>query len=160
MPRLAGNDGLDELPPAARIADALGADAGVWRTDGAAAISVALLRRILSLAARTLAFDEAYYLAANPDVRDLYQAGEIVIPQRHFVETGYFEGRLPGPPAFDEAFYLASYPDIRAAVAAGQIASGWAHFSGQGLREGRVGHPHGHGAAQGWAELPGGAAAG
>jgi len=116
-------------------------------------LSTELLRWIVARAVLSERFDEAYYLAANPDVAEQYRAGEVVSAHLHFVETGWFEGRLGAPPEFDEEFYLDQNPDICAAVAAGTIASGRVHFMNQGLREGRAANPAQAHAAASWAAL-------
>lgn len=141
-PRLVGNPELvSALPHPQRLADALGGGVGFWCRSQPLSLSSALLRKLLGEVLRRLPFDEAYYLAANPDIADRYRAGEIVNPHRHFLDTGWFEGRLGAPPAFDAAFYLATYPDVAAAIEAGQLELAEAHYLGQGLREGRVGAP-------------------
>ena len=51
-------------------------------------------------------FDAAWYLARNPDV-----AKSGADPLRHFLDTGWCEGRWPNA-YFDVEFYLAHHPDI------------------------------------------------
>ncbi len=53
-------------------------------------------------------FDKAFYLDANPDVRD---AG--VEPLAHYLEVGWKEGRSPHP-RFDTLAYLQDNPDVAA----------------------------------------------
>jgi len=59
----------------------------------------ALLRPVLA----TTPFDEAWYLNANPDIRIAATEGRIESGRAHFINGGYFEGRLAGPlgPIFD-----------------------------------------------------------
>ena len=54
-------------------------------------------------------FDEAYYLAQNPDVS---AAG--LDPYQHFMTTGWKEGRDPSA-LFSTSFYLAQYPAVKLA---------------------------------------------
>ncbi|HUE99537.1 MAG TPA: polysaccharide pyruvyl transferase CsaB [Anaerolineales bacterium] len=54
-------------------------------------------------------FDEAWYLAKNPDV-----AQSNVDPLRHYVRWGGLEGRDPGP-QFSSGWYLSRYEDVRKA---------------------------------------------
>lgn len=75
-------------------------------------------------------FDEAWYLAQNPDVA---QAG--VEPALHYLRHGGFEGRDPGP-NFSSAFYLAAYPDVKAARINPLV-----HYLLNGEREGRQRQP-------------------
>ena len=78
--------------------------------------------------------DEQWYSAVNPDLGQ-------VPPRAHFLNEGYFEGRLPFPVRVDEEWYLQQNPDVAAAVRDGQLASGQAHFDAMGYREGRLPFP-------------------
>nr|WP_287018868.1 DUF4347 domain-containing protein [Halomonas sp.] len=83
-------------------------------------------------------FDEAFYLAANPDVAAAVAAGDIPSGEWHYQHYGADEGRLGDPAAmnFDRALYLAANPDVAAAVAAGDIDA-FAHYRDYGTAEGR-----------------------
>nr|WP_290226527.1 cadherin-like domain-containing protein [Trichocoleus desertorum] len=77
-------------------------------------------------------FDEAYYLANNPDVATAVQAGQLSSGFQHFIRYGQYvlsgkPSRAPSP-LFDEAYYLANNPDVATAVQAGQLSSGFQHF--------------------------------
>ena len=61
--------------------------------------------------------------------------------RRHFIDDGYFEGRLPFPIKVDEQWYLAQNPDVAEDVRKGVIASGQAHFDAFGYCEGRLPFP-------------------
>ena len=79
-------------------------------------------------------FDEAKYLAANPDVAKNWRGSA----WDHYSQFGYREGRGLDPDAgarqyFDEAKYLAANPD----VAKNWPGSAWDHYSQFGYREGR-----------------------
>jgi len=83
-------------------------------------------------------FDEAFYLAANPDIAAAVAAGDIPSGEWHYQHYGADEGRLGDPAAlnFDRALYLAANPDVAAAVAAGDIDA-FAHYRDYGTAEGR-----------------------
>ncbi len=57
---------------------------------------------------------------------------------RHFVETGFFEGRLGAPPPVDESYYRGLYKDVAAAIARGDVDFGAEHYVRSGAAEGRV----------------------
>lgn len=85
-------------------------------------------------------FNEAGYLAANPDVAAAVRAGLFLSGQSHYDAYGRLEGRpgATGFSLFNEDFYLARYPDIAAAVRNGALESGYAHFLKYGQAEGRT----------------------
>ncbi|MBL8772032.1 MAG: hypothetical protein JNK30_11685 [Phenylobacterium sp.] len=72
-------------------------------------------------------FDAAFYLAANPDI-----AAAGMDPLRHFLRTGWLEGRDPNP-RFSVRDYLELHPDIAAAG-----VNPFAHFLLAGRAEGRA----------------------
>lgn len=72
-------------------------------------------------------FDAAFYLAANPDV-----AAAGMDPLRHFLRTGWLEGRDPTP-RFSVRDYLELHPDI-----AGSGVNPFAHYLLAGRAEGRA----------------------
>ncbi len=110
------------------------------RLDGHSkvAIDVRLLRAVLQVVAAQLPFDEAFYLANNPDLAEAHRKGDVANPHQHYIERGFFEGRLGAAPAVDEAFYMARYKDVAKAVAHGDVASATAHYQTSGVAEGRV----------------------
>lgn len=59
----------------------------------------------LALIRDSALFDEAWYLTQNPDV-----AQSRMSPAFHYLQTGGFEGRDPGP-KFSSSWYLATYPE-------------------------------------------------
>jgi len=72
-------------------------------------------------------FDPTWYLETYPDV---VESG--MSPKEHYVRSGAFEGRNPGPDFDTMAYYLAN-PDI--------AAMGWpalVHYTLFGLQEGRA----------------------
>jgi len=82
-------------------------------------------------------FNEAAYLAANPDVADAVRRGEVRSGFEHYRRFGFSENR-PGV-GFNEADYLASNPDVAEAVRRGEISSGLEHYRLYGQAEGRQG---------------------
>jgi GT2 family glycosyltransferase/lipopolysaccharide biosynthesis protein len=89
-------------------------------------------------------FDEAYYLAHNPDVTST-GADPIV----HFLEHGGFEGRNPHP-LMHVSFYLQYYPD---AVSSGLNPA--VHYALVGAPEQRICNPVGHSPFDNYGLLPG-----
>lgn len=87
-----------------------------------------------------LPVDEAWYVETYPDVSRGISTGSVASAREHFVEDGYFEGRLPAPPDVDEAWYLAQNPDVAEGVSTGRIVSASHHFIHDGYKEGR--RPH------------------
>ncbi len=93
----------------------------------------------------TESFDEASYLAANPDVADAVRQRRIKSGWAHFKKFGLAEGRrqttrdneTATPENFDEARYLASNPDVSEAIKKGTIESARIHFDRVGRYEGR-----------------------
>ena len=88
-------------------------------------------------------FDEAFYLAQNPDVAAAVERGEFSSGEEHFIRFGQAEGRQPAPSAptnltFNEEFYLQANPGVAAAVERGEFSSGLEHFLLFGQAEGRL----------------------
>jgi hypothetical protein len=83
-------------------------------------------------------FDEAWYLAKNPDVKDAVRRGIVPSGREHYVLSGYYEHRMPCAIFVNEKWYLEAYPDVAAAMKAGIYKSGQAHFDIAGFREGRM----------------------
>lgn len=81
-------------------------------------------------------YDEAYYLANNPDVVRVISNGLYRNGFDHLIRTGLFQGRNPSP-LYNETIYLTENPDAAAAVARGEIRSGFEHFLQFGFYEGR-----------------------
>jgi hypothetical protein len=72
-------------------------------------------------------FDQAYYLATNPDI-----AAAGIDPLEHFLQHGFKEGRDPNA-GFDVAYYLAANSDV-----AGHGINPLVHYVLHGEREGRL----------------------
>ena len=82
--------------------------------------------------------DEAWYLRTYEDIAEAVREGSIKSAQHHFVEDGYFEGRLPFPIRVDDRWYTNQYPDVGDSVRRGLLPSAQAHFEEDGYREGRL----------------------
>lgn len=82
--------------------------------------------------------DEAWYLRTYDDIAKAIRDGIVRSAQQHFVDDGYFEGRLPFPMRVDDRWYLSEYPDVADSVRKGTILSPQGHFDEDGYREGRL----------------------
>ncbi|RTZ39964.1 hypothetical protein EKL30_17050 [Candidimonas sp. SYP-B2681] len=81
-------------------------------------------------------FDEASYLAQNPDVQAAVLTSWLASGFDHYTQWGAAEGRNPNA-LFDEQGYLATNADVAAAVNGGVLVSGYQHFQAWGWTEGR-----------------------
>jgi hypothetical protein len=86
----------------------------------------------------SVSVEEEWYLKQHEDVAKAIKAGEVGSARQHFIESGYFEGRLPGPIKVDEEWYLKQNPDVRDSVRKGVVTSAQEHFEQNGYREGRL----------------------
>lgn len=107
---------------------------------GKVAIDAPLLRQIIRCAIARLPFSAEFYAATYPDIAAAVAAGQITDLHGHFVETGYFEGRMGVPPAIDDAYYRAAYKDVAQAIDEGALRSAREHYMVAGAAEGRVPH--------------------
>ncbi|MDA8250757.1 MAG: hypothetical protein M0Z28_16515 [Rhodospirillales bacterium] len=141
------------FPHLALLLKSLRIDGDRLNGRGKVAIDARLLRRIVRAAIERLPFSAEFYLRTYPDIAAAAAAGQIADLHRHYVETGYFEGRLGAPPAIDEAYYMATYPDVAEAIAEGRVTSAIEHFLRSGAAEGRV--PNAAAAAEiaGWMDI-------
>lgn len=98
-------------------------------------IPLPLFRRLIQQALENQNFNEISYLDANPDVASALRRGEIESAHHHYVQNGYFEGRVGGPDMFDEAWYFKTNADVSRSVRAGLYSSGKAHFHSAGVQE-------------------------
>src|SRR4249919_1634211 len=57
-------------------------------------------------------FDEEWYLATYPDIKEAITQGHFPSGWSHFRTVGYLEGRLGTQPSVDAEWYLNTYPDI------------------------------------------------
>ena len=105
------------------------------------AVEARLLRMLLQHLVSTLPFDATFYRANYPDIDASARADQMPDLHRHFIENGFFEGRLGAPPEVDEPFYLRTYPDVADAIARGDVRSASEHYIHSGAAEGRVPNP-------------------
>ncbi len=82
--------------------------------------------------------DQEFYRRQYQDIAEAEREGRIGSIQRHFVEDGYFEGRLPFAVAVDEDWYRRNNPDVDESIRQGRIGSAQEHFLSNGYREGRM----------------------
>ncbi|MBV9252268.1 MAG: hypothetical protein JO227_23855 [Acetobacteraceae bacterium] len=85
--------------------------------------------------------DENWYLDTYPDVARAIQEGAAKSARQHFVDHGYFEGRLPFAVAVDDNWYQEEYPDVSESIKKGGEISSQAHFMRDGYKEGRLPFP-------------------
>lgn len=95
---------------------------------------VGLIRRLIA----GVEVDEAWYLERYPDIADAIRQGIVPSPKAHFVNDGYFEGRLPFAIKVDEDYYLNQNAGVAEYVANGNLESGQQHFDENGYKEGRL----------------------
>jgi hypothetical protein len=114
------------------------------------AVDPRLLVHILRQIVRALPFDEAFYLTTYDDVAQAHGKGEIGDLHSHYIEAGFFEGRLGAGPAVDAEYYLNTYPDVGRAIAGGQIGSAGEHYIQRGAAEGRAPTPDLAAAVHNW----------
>ena len=89
-------------------------------------------------------FDEATYLAGNPDIASLVRTpnnpnAPFASGLDHFIQYGYEAGRTSISPEYDEAFYLAKNPWLQPFIQNGTFKNGYQHFIQFGLKEGKLG---------------------
>jgi hypothetical protein len=123
------------------------------------AIAPRLLQWLLQALAAAAPFSEEFYLGTYSDLAGARASGQLSDPHRHFIETGFLEGRFGAPPAVDETYYTATYRDVAEAIARGDVASGAEHYMRAGAAEGRVPNRQAESQAEAWLNvLRGGAA--
>jgi len=94
--------------------------------------------KLLKLMIRGIDVDEDWYAKAYEDIGQAIRAGSIPSARHHFMNDGYFEGRLPSPIKVDEAWYLRRYPDVAEGIRKGILTSAQEHFDMDGHKEGRL----------------------
>jgi hypothetical protein len=95
---------------------------------------VAILRTMI----RGIEVDEAWYARSYEDIGNAVNNGIVGSSKQHFVDDGYFEGRLPFPILVDERWYLTENPDVAESISKGAVVSAQDHFEKDGYREGRL----------------------
>lgn len=101
-------------------------------------IPVSFLKFLLAVAVQHGEFDEAGYLAENPDVANALRSKKIASGKQHYLLVGFFEGRRGALPAVDEAWYRKTYADVATAVRNGKLSSAKQHFDMIGAEEFRA----------------------
>jgi hypothetical protein len=102
------------------------------------AIDARLLKALLKTIAQCAPFSEDFYRETCPDIARAHAAGRIPDLRRHYVEFGFFEGRLGAPPPVDEGYYASLYPDVTQAMLCGEVKSGAEHYRNSVCAEGRI----------------------
>lgn len=93
-----------------------------------------MLRRLIA----GVHVNEEWYLERYPDIADAVEQGIVKSARDHFVDDGYFEGRMPFEIRVDEKWYLNANPGIADYVKRGMLTSGQQHFDENGYAEGRL----------------------
>ncbi len=96
------------------------------------------LHGLIKLMLVSVRVDDTWYRRRYPDVSAAVDAGEYQSTRHHFIEHGYFEGRLPCRLTVDEAWYAEANDDVLAGLRNGEIASAEDHFNEYGYGEGRL----------------------
>jgi hypothetical protein len=109
------------------------------KTLGEAANGV--ITDVIKLFLQSVDVDETWYRARYPDVAAAIDEGLFKSAKHHFIDSGYFEGRLPGEMAVEEDWYLSAYPDVSEGVKDRLFSSGGEHFKLYGYDEGRLPSP-------------------
>jgi hypothetical protein len=113
---------------------------GLLAPDGNAHLRVErnFLISLMAQKVTTIRVDEEWYLARYTDVREAVRRGTVTSGQEHYVQCGYYEGRMPSAITVNEKWYLDTYADVADAIRRGVFKSGQAHFEQVGFREGRL----------------------
>lgn len=127
------------FPPPQIILDQLGLRLAELVGGGNVAVPAKFLRILIAELLKSVEFDQEWYARTNPDVEGARLAGDIELLHRHFLATGYFEGRLPHDLPFDPQFYRRHYRDIAENFPASDPEGMRDHFLSKGFFEGRAG---------------------
>ncbi len=103
-----------------------------------ASVSYQELKDIIKLFLRSVPVDDPWYRAQHKDVAHAIESGNYQSAKHHFVEEGYFEGRLPCSLRIDEAWYIRNNPDVAVGLKFGVIKSAMEHYKSHGYIEGRL----------------------
>lgn len=125
------------FPTFAQLSSILRIRSDILDTKRKVAISADMLKELITRALAGVDFDPDWYLETYPDIREAWEAGKIEDLKSHFINTGYFEGRLPNSRCFDENWYLNAYPDVREAITSGQVKTAFEHYCQNGQLEWR-----------------------
>jgi hypothetical protein len=92
---------------------------------------------MLRLLLEQMEFDTEDYLRRNGDVAQAISRGRVGNARQHFINKGFFEGRVGGCPVVDENWYLSVNPDVASEISRGAIASARDHYVDAGAGEWR-----------------------
>lgn len=145
--------GATYLPHGRVLMDGMALTFERLRGTSKVAVSLPVLRAIISVAIAEMPFEPEFYQNTYPDIRQAYEAGQITDLKTHFIESGYFEGRLGAEPAFDEQFYKSTYPDVVEALETGKTSSAFEHYVRAGAFEGRHANALNQESAKQWTKL-------
>jgi hypothetical protein len=134
--RLAGPDRMATIP---HVKIAFGKLPEILKSSSdAVVVPRHLLAQLVDLYICCWDFDEEWYFASYPDVRQAVRDGGFPSGWSHFRSVGYFEGRLGYKPFVDDDWYITTYPDIAQAMLEGKVTSTLEHFIEFGYKEGRL----------------------
>ena len=119
------------------------------------AVDAKLLKALLRTIVQCSPFSEEFYLETYPDIAEAYAAGQIPDLRRHYIEFGFFEGRIGALPTVDEPYYTSLYKDVGQAMLSGEIKSGAEHYIQSGCAEGRIPNAQLKPVVDAWMELLG-----
>ena len=95
---------------------------------------IGLIKQLLS----GINVDEIWYSAKYPDIAEAINNGKVASAKQHFIDNGYFEGRLPFDIVVDDDWYKSQYPDVADSISSGAETSSQIHFNRDGYKEGRL----------------------
>jgi hypothetical protein len=105
-------------------------------------VDTGFLSVLLQPMVAAIEFDEDWYLVRHPDVAKAVRAATIESAHQHYVQSGYFEHRMPRKIDVEERSYLRNYPDVAEAIKRGAFKNAQEHFDKIGFREGRLPYPN------------------
>jgi hypothetical protein len=117
-------------------------------------VSRKLLRFLIRGLLDQAEFDEQQYRKANPDVAEAIRHRDFANGRDHFLNVGYFEGRMGATPV-QETWYLARNPDVAAAKQSGELESGELQYRLAGAKEWREPNPQSAKWVAAWKEVLG-----
>ncbi len=82
-------------------------------------------------------FDEAWYLSTYRDVADAVAQKEFKSARDHYLNYGYFEGRLANAKGFDATYYAKTHADVVRAMKGSDPQKMLEHYLSHGYAEGR-----------------------
>jgi hypothetical protein len=130
---------VDFLPPFEKIKDFVTLSA--VKGELTVATSFAQFKALIRVLLQGIEVDEAWYQKQYPDVAEAIQKKIVNSAKEHFLNDGYFEGRIPFLIRVDEAWYLEQNPGIADYISRGELQSAQQHFNDDGYREGRKPFP-------------------